>query len=36
MSDDRDGFEQVPYAVPAGATEVVLVRHGASATAGTA
>ncbi|MDX6686640.1 MAG: 2,3-bisphosphoglycerate-dependent phosphoglycerate mutase [Baekduia sp.] len=30
---DRDGFEQVPYALPAGATEVVLVRHGASAAA---
>jgi probable phosphoglycerate mutase len=30
---DRDGFEQVPYALPAGATEVVLVRHGASAPA---
>jgi probable phosphoglycerate mutase len=33
MSDDRDGFEQVPYTLPAGATEIVLVRHGASAPA---
>ena len=30
---DRDSFEQHPYALPAGATEVVLVRHGASAAA---
>jgi probable phosphoglycerate mutase len=29
----RDSFEQHPYAVPPGATEVVLVRHGASAAA---
>jgi probable phosphoglycerate mutase len=28
---DRDSFEQHPYALPPGATEVVLVRHGASA-----
>lgn len=27
----RDAFEQLPYAPPPGATEVVLVRHGASA-----
>jgi probable phosphoglycerate mutase len=27
---DRDSFEQTPYTVPPGATEVVLVRHGAS------
>ena len=27
---DRDSFEQHPYALPAGATEIVLVRHGAS------
>ena len=26
----RDGFEQHPYVLPEGATEVVLVRHGAS------
>jgi probable phosphoglycerate mutase len=30
---DRDGFEQAPYTPPPGATEVVLVRHGSSATA---
>jgi probable phosphoglycerate mutase len=30
---ERDGFEQHPYALPPGATEVVLVRHGASAPA---
>jgi probable phosphoglycerate mutase len=30
---DRDGFEQLPYALPADATEVILVRHGASAAA---
>jgi len=30
---DRDSFEQVPYTPPPGATEVVLVRHGASAAA---
>ena len=30
---DRDGFEQHPYTLPPGATEVVLVRHGASAAA---
>ena len=30
---DRDSFEQHPYSLPAGATEVVLVRHGASAAA---
>ena len=30
---ERDGFEQRPYALPPGATEVILVRHGASATA---
>ena len=28
---DRDSFEQHPYTLPPGATEVVLVRHGASA-----
>jgi 2,3-bisphosphoglycerate-dependent phosphoglycerate mutase len=27
---ERDGFEQHPYTLPSGATEVVLVRHGAS------
>jgi 2,3-bisphosphoglycerate-dependent phosphoglycerate mutase len=27
---DRDSFEQRPYELPPGATEVVLVRHGAS------
>jgi 2,3-bisphosphoglycerate-dependent phosphoglycerate mutase len=27
---ERDSFEQHPYALPPGATEVVLVRHGAS------
>jgi probable phosphoglycerate mutase len=27
---DRDSFEQHPYALPPGATEVVLIRHGAS------
>jgi 2,3-bisphosphoglycerate-dependent phosphoglycerate mutase len=27
---DRDGFEQHPYTLPPGATEVILVRHGAS------
>ena len=30
---DRDSFEQHPYALPPGATEVALVRHGASAAA---
>jgi probable phosphoglycerate mutase len=30
VSDRRDAFEQLPYAPPPGATEVVLVRHGAS------
>ena len=30
---DRDSFEQHPYSLPPGATEVVLVRHGASAAA---
>lgn len=30
---ERDGFEQRPYTRPPGATEVLLVRHGASATA---
>lgn len=30
---ERDGFEQRPYALPPGATEVILVRHGASETA---
>jgi probable phosphoglycerate mutase len=30
---ERDGFEQHPYTLPPGATEVVLVRHGASAAA---
>lgn len=29
----RDAFDQVPYALPGGATEVVLVRHGASESA---
>jgi probable phosphoglycerate mutase len=33
MSEDRDAFEQTPYAPPEGATEIVLIRHGASATA---
>ncbi|HVX34229.1 MAG TPA: histidine phosphatase family protein [Solirubrobacterales bacterium] len=28
---DRDSFEQTPYELPAGATEIVMVRHGASA-----
>ena len=28
---DPDGFEQHPFTLPAGATEVILVRHGASA-----
>jgi probable phosphoglycerate mutase len=27
---DRDSFEQTPYELPPGATELVLVRHGAS------
>lgn len=27
---DRDSFEQMPYELPPGSTEVVLVRHGAS------
>jgi probable phosphoglycerate mutase len=27
---DHDGFHQHPYTLPAGATEIVLVRHGAS------
>jgi broad specificity phosphatase PhoE len=27
---DRDSFEQSPYELPPGSTEVVLVRHGAS------
>ena len=27
---DRDSFEQSPYELPPGATEIVLVRHGAS------
>jgi probable phosphoglycerate mutase len=27
---DRDSFEQSPYELPSGSTEVVLVRHGAS------
>jgi probable phosphoglycerate mutase len=27
---DRDSFEQTPYELPAGATEIVMVRHGAS------
>lgn len=30
---DRDSFEQAPYELPDGATEVVLVRHGSSAAA---
>lgn len=30
---DRDSFEQTPYVLPPGATQVVLVRHGASAAA---
>ena len=30
---DRDSFEQTPYQPPPGATEVILVRHGASAAA---
>jgi probable phosphoglycerate mutase len=30
---ERDGFEQHPYALPEGATEIVLIRHGASAAA---
>jgi probable phosphoglycerate mutase len=30
VSDKRDAFEQLAYAPPPGATEVVLVRHGAS------
>lgn len=33
MSGERDAFEQLPYAPPPGATEVILVRHGASAAA---
>lgn len=28
---DRDSFEQAPYELPPGATEVIMVRHGASA-----
>lgn len=28
---DRDSFEQTPYELPSGATEIVMVRHGASA-----
>jgi 2,3-bisphosphoglycerate-dependent phosphoglycerate mutase len=28
---DRDSFEQTPYELPPGATEIVMVRHGASA-----
>jgi len=27
---DRDSFEQAPYELPPGATEIILVRHGAS------
>jgi 2,3-bisphosphoglycerate-dependent phosphoglycerate mutase len=27
---DRDSFEQTPYELPPGATEIILVRHGAS------
>ncbi|HYC82730.1 MAG TPA: histidine phosphatase family protein, partial [Solirubrobacterales bacterium] len=27
---DRDSFEQTPYELPPGATELILVRHGAS------
>jgi len=27
---DRDSFEQIPYELPPGATEIVVVRHGAS------
>jgi probable phosphoglycerate mutase len=27
---DRDSFEQTPYELPPGATEIVMVRHGAS------
>lgn len=27
---DRDSFEQAPYELPPGATEVIMVRHGAS------
>jgi 2,3-bisphosphoglycerate-dependent phosphoglycerate mutase len=30
---DRDSFEQTPLSLPDGATEVVLIRHGASAPA---
>jgi probable phosphoglycerate mutase len=30
---DRDSFEQTPLTLPEGATEVVLIRHGASAPA---
>jgi 2,3-bisphosphoglycerate-dependent phosphoglycerate mutase len=28
---DRDSFHQKPYELPAGATEIIMVRHGASA-----
>lgn len=28
---DRDSFEQAPYELPPGATEIIMVRHGASA-----
>ncbi len=31
---DRDSFEQSPYELPPGSTEIVLVRHGASAPPG--
>ena len=31
---DRDSFEQTPYELPPGSTEIVLVRHGASDAAG--
>ncbi len=31
---ERDGFEQRPFELPPGATEVILVRHGASAPRG--
>jgi probable phosphoglycerate mutase len=27
---DRDSFEQTPYELPPGATEIIMVRHGAS------
>jgi probable phosphoglycerate mutase len=30
---DRDGFEQRPFGLPEGATEVILIRHGSSAAA---